>query len=211
VCINEAALLAAGLPYREVLNVDDLPPCFSRPIAAFVLSLNDYMPDEERQRLMPFVTRLSGSADDFVVEVERTRLLALRAVTHFAPRALDAVELDVSACRRARTLRQAQIASSEAREAVLRQSIEWAFGGRWHGDLTIAERAIGSANAAVIWANTMLPDSIEEAIHAAVVAVCMPQAWDEALEALDDALLIGRQAEPMPLAAERLARVVVAA
>jgi hypothetical protein len=69
-CINEAAVVAAGFPYRPVRTVDDMPGCFSRPICRLAMHLNDEASDEERQLLLPFVTRLA-CAD--TVEVERIR------------------------------------------------------------------------------------------------------------------------------------------
>ncbi|WP_336489929.1 hypothetical protein [Methylobacterium nigriterrae] len=69
-CINEAALVAAGFPYRPVRSILDMPPCFSRPICSLAMLLNDEADDAERQRLMPFVTRLA-CAD--TPEVERRR------------------------------------------------------------------------------------------------------------------------------------------
>jgi hypothetical protein len=69
-CINEAALVAAGFPYRPVRSVEDMPDCFSRPICRLALQLNDEANDEERQQLLPFVTRLA-CAD--TAEVERQR------------------------------------------------------------------------------------------------------------------------------------------
>lgn len=79
-CINEAALVAAGFPYKSVGCSDDLPECFSRPLASFALMLNDMLPDEERQKLLPYVTRLPGSADVESVEDDRTRLIFMRLV-----------------------------------------------------------------------------------------------------------------------------------
>lgn len=69
-CINEAALVAAGFPYRPVRSILDMPPCFSRPICSLAMMLNDEANDTDRQRLMPFVTRLA-CAD--TPEVERRR------------------------------------------------------------------------------------------------------------------------------------------
>jgi hypothetical protein len=69
-CINEAAVVAAGFPYRPVRTVDDMPGCFSRPICRLTMHLNDEADDEERQLLLPFVTRLA-CAD--AAEVERRR------------------------------------------------------------------------------------------------------------------------------------------
>ena len=69
-CINEAALVAAGFEFRPVRRVEEVPPCFSRPISRFAMLLNDEASDEERQLLLPFVTRLA-CADTWTVEGER--------------------------------------------------------------------------------------------------------------------------------------------
>ncbi len=69
-CINEAALVAAGFEYRPVRRVEDMPSCFSRPICRFAMLLNDEASDEERQLLLPFVTRLA-CADSREIECER--------------------------------------------------------------------------------------------------------------------------------------------
>ena len=71
-CINEAAIVAAGYSYRAVHSIDDCPASFSRPIAMFALCLNDLLEDAPRQELlMPFVTRLDGTADSPKVEMAR--------------------------------------------------------------------------------------------------------------------------------------------
>ena len=69
-CINEAAIVAAGFPYQPVRTVEDMPDCFSRPICRLAMQLNDEADDEERQRLLPYVTRLA-CAD--TPEIERKR------------------------------------------------------------------------------------------------------------------------------------------
>jgi hypothetical protein len=69
-CINEAAVVAAGFSYRPVRTVDDMPGCFSRPICRLALHLNDGATDEERQLLLPFVTRLA-CADTPEIEGKR--------------------------------------------------------------------------------------------------------------------------------------------
>ena len=76
-CINEAAIVAAGFPYRPVRSVYDMPECFSRPICTFAINLNDCSSDEERQQLLPFVTRLA-CADTPEIEREREAYIALR-------------------------------------------------------------------------------------------------------------------------------------
>ena len=74
-CINEAALVAAGFDYRQIGLAEEMPKCFSRPICDLAMWLNDEADDEERQRLLPFVTRLA-CAD--TPEIERKRKAYIR-------------------------------------------------------------------------------------------------------------------------------------
>jgi hypothetical protein len=76
-CINEAAIVAAGFPYQAVRSVHDMPQCFSRPICTLAMQLNDEASDEERQQLLPFITRLACS-DTLKVEQEREIYIAAR-------------------------------------------------------------------------------------------------------------------------------------
>jgi hypothetical protein len=79
-CINEAAVVACGFPYQSIVSVAAMPACFSRPICQLALRLNDEATDVQRQRLMPFVTRLA-CADTPEVEQERTRYIEARIST----------------------------------------------------------------------------------------------------------------------------------
>jgi hypothetical protein len=54
-----------------------MPACFSRPICTLAIYLNDWSSDEERQQLVPFVTRLA-CADTTEIEREREAYIALR-------------------------------------------------------------------------------------------------------------------------------------
>ena len=78
-CINEAAIVAAGFAYRPVRNPEDMPACFSRPICRLAMQLNDAANDEQRQRLLPFVTRLA-CVDTEQVEREREAYIHARIV-----------------------------------------------------------------------------------------------------------------------------------
>jgi hypothetical protein len=69
-CINEAALVAAGFEYKPVRTVESMPECFSRPICRLAMMLNDTCSSPDRQRLLPFVTRLA-CADTPEVEARR--------------------------------------------------------------------------------------------------------------------------------------------
>src|SRR5262245_13560375 len=93
-CINEAAIVPAGYPYRAVQSIDDCPVSFSRPLALFAMCLNDALDDELRQEvLMRFVTRLAGSADAPPIEVERAQYLMTRIATDILAPALEVAGL----------------------------------------------------------------------------------------------------------------------
>lgn len=76
-CINEAAVVAHGFTYRPIKSHLAMPPCFSRPICRLALYLNDEATDAQRQRLLPFVTRLA-CADTPAVEVQRAAYIRSR-------------------------------------------------------------------------------------------------------------------------------------
>jgi hypothetical protein len=104
-CINEAAIVAAGYPYRAVYCVKDMPASFSRPIAMLALCLNDTLDDDLRQELlMPFVARLGGSADTPKVEMTRAELMLQRTVAEILSPALSRAGF-VELAERARTFK----------------------------------------------------------------------------------------------------------
>jgi hypothetical protein len=121
-CVNEAAIVAAGFAYREVGSVEDCPPCFSRPLAAYALSLNDRIDDDDLRHalLMPFVSRLAGSADCDEVENRRAAHILLATVRRVLPPALDFRGLfHVAAlCRDARSVEEARAAMIVAVEVI---------------------------------------------------------------------------------------------
>jgi hypothetical protein len=84
-CVAEAAIVAAGHPYRRMryAGADGCPPSFSRPLTAFAIELNDAIEDDalRQELLLPFVTRLDGSADTPEVEDARARLLLKRTIS----------------------------------------------------------------------------------------------------------------------------------
>lgn len=85
-CINEAAIVAAGFQYKSVSSVMDCPPCFSRVLGAYAIKLNDCLPDDLRQDLlMPFVTRLAGTADTSRIERQRFDFISLGLIRTVLP------------------------------------------------------------------------------------------------------------------------------
>ena len=85
-CINEAAIVAAGFQYSPIHSASDCPPCFSRVLSSFAILLNDHMPDDLRQSLLlPFVTRLAGTADTPEIERQRFDFIILGIVCKGLP------------------------------------------------------------------------------------------------------------------------------
>lgn len=70
----------------------DRPVCASPVLSAYVRTLNDYMPDDQRQKLKLYVPRLLNTADASL-ELQRANILAWASVITFAPTALHAVGL----------------------------------------------------------------------------------------------------------------------
>jgi hypothetical protein len=97
-CINEAAIVAAGFEYKSVSDVADCPPCFSHVLSAYAITLNDCLSDDRRQELlMPFVTRLAGTADTPGIERERFDFIMLGLIRTVLPISLRGWKDDLAA------------------------------------------------------------------------------------------------------------------
>jgi hypothetical protein len=78
--------VAAGFPYKPIRAAEEMPECFSRPICNLAIQVNDQASDADRQRLLPYVTRLA-CADSPKVEAERSAYIDrhLSGYPHFFP------------------------------------------------------------------------------------------------------------------------------
>src|SRR6266511_141879 len=63
VCLLEAVAYIAGEPHS------DQPACASPVLGAFGRSLNDALPNDKRQQLLPLIPRLIGTAGDGLDQV----------------------------------------------------------------------------------------------------------------------------------------------
>ena len=201
-CINEAAIIAAGYPYRPVRRIEDCPPSFSRPLALYAMCLNEIvLSDDLRQELLlPFVARLAGSADTLEVEMARVALILQRTVATILPDALERAGYDRDArrCRSAATIRDAVAA------------VKQLSGRNWHSRGThliglinsismavedhLAYRAVDAAQ----YAGTAIAD-VAEVIGGTGVdgARDVETVYRRAAGILDQAFRIGNQAEPI--------------
>jgi hypothetical protein len=89
-CINEAALVAAGFEYRPIRGPADMPKCFSRPLCNLAMWLNDFATDRDRQRLLPYVTRLACADSP---KIERAREAYINSRTRFHMTFDDGLEI----------------------------------------------------------------------------------------------------------------------
>jgi hypothetical protein len=207
-CINEAAIVAAGFPYRRVQSVADLPSSFSLPIANYAMGLNDCISDDalRQELLMPFVTRLAGSADTMAIETRRTELIVRRSVTDLLPLALEAFGFhdEAARCRSAKTVskairiandlvaafracqpeNEAEFAMADALAHTARAIEHYTAGDTYH--------AAGVA-AGIPWrvANAL------EKFHGAGRNAARELFFRTAAAILDDALRTGKQADPI--------------
>ncbi len=86
VSLMEAVSALAGEPWSNS------PSCTSPVLAAYARSLNDWLPDQERQRLKAYIPRLVGTAEPDL-ELRRAFACADAAVRVFAPLAFTAAGL----------------------------------------------------------------------------------------------------------------------
>jgi hypothetical protein len=78
VCLLEAAIVAAGFPYRPVHSRADVPDCFSPSLSVYGIHLNEASPDRLRQGLLArFITKLPFTTSTFEVEAARAAFIAL--------------------------------------------------------------------------------------------------------------------------------------
>ena len=128
-CINEAAIVAAGLPYRSVSDAADCPDCFSPVLSAYLIGINDMMPDDERQKLIRFVLRLPGSADTKLIERMRIEFILTETVKRIVAAAMCAVgrHHEANDCASVKSFdeakRAAARAASDARAAIYNDCI----------------------------------------------------------------------------------------
>lgn len=90
-CLLEAVAYVRGVEFT------DHPPCVSRVLGAFGRSLNDRLPADKRQLLVPLIPRLIGTADDREADRIRGMMATDWAVRTAAPTWLRLAGLEAEA------------------------------------------------------------------------------------------------------------------
>jgi hypothetical protein len=214
-CINEAAIVVAGLQYRRIGSIGDCPSCFSQPVAAYAMALNDRMPEDLRQELLlPFVTRFADSADAPAIERKRANLIALLTTTDVLSLVLRMLEREDLAqlCERAKSMREAHAAAAKVRDALRVPTVDATAAAAHVAATSYADADYDDVAAAVVYA----ADAAAAAAHAGATTAAHRQIWIRAAAILDAALRIGKHAEPIEQSAiaqraEEAKRQIVAA
>jgi len=216
-CVNEAAIVAAGYPYTPVRRIDDCPASFSRPMALYAMCLNEIVLDDalRQELLLPFVTRLAGSADSPAVDMQRVALILQRTVAEIVPEAFEWTGRAREA-RRCRAVATAEDAVVAVKELVAQ---DWR-GARLNGLMSslsmaaedfLAARAVDTAQ----YSGTAIADVAEVigSVGGRAAAGATVTIYRRGAAILDAALRIGNRAEPIAidLVASRMDRVKRAA
>ncbi len=177
-CLYDAA---NWIVYGEI---GDNPPRACPVIRTYAFCLNDLLPDNERQRLKLFILRVVDNRDP-ENEPSRAEYLVQRIANVITPMPLEATGLMGGAIYRAVPF----VAISTARAAA--------------ANAFLAEAAIAEA----CWEDAAVYAA--EAVDAAAKAVSNSRTrnrvYDAAIETLDGALKIGKQADPFDEETVRLA------
>jgi hypothetical protein len=184
-CTMEIACLVAGFGWHQIRNENDLPKCMSRVIGAYVIRLNDAMPDDPRQRLMAFVPRLTTTRGTVAEEQARAEYLVMNAAKPAAIAALRSARLHQHADAVAATTTLEELLSALA---VVRSAVAAAHAAADTAAMWAAEAAMSAKAAA---------ESAKAAAMAAMAAMSAAYDWTPYLDALDGALKIGPQADPI--------------
>ncbi len=200
VCAMEAVAWLEGLPHS------DKPECTCPVIAAYVRSINDSMPHDKRQRLVPYLPKLVGTVSKQHKQ-ERAEFLAWQAIRVFAPIALRARGFEGKAKQLENfsgdLVNAAAVAVADADAAADAAAAAYAADAAAAAVVAAAAAAAAAdavADAAVASAAAYAADAADaaaayaaDAASAAAYAAAAYAVWDKAFQALDGVLAIGPQ------------------
>jgi hypothetical protein len=184
-CVMEAVAYVAGEPWS------DHPKCASPLLTSFMISLNDNLPDADRDRLLKdFIPRLVGTNTTAEAEMRRSFLALDWMVRELTPAYLDQVPELADHAQRLRALPPlTSIESAQAADEIVRiaggaAAAEWqkrdaAWAAAWDAAWDAARAAARDAAWAAAWAAAW------DAAWDAARAAARDAAWDAARAAAD--------------------------
>ena len=168
------------IAYLQDQPWSDAPPCVAPTLRRYAIVLNDRAPDDVRQRLLPYVDRLVGTAPESQELAQRRAYLAAdRAVRVIAPLALVAQGF----YEHATVLRE--LPPITDRETALNGQHTTAYAA-YVADAADVAAAADAADAA--YAAYVAADATATACAAAAAAGA--EVWDEAYRLLDDLIVL---------------------
>ena len=176
-CVMEAVAAHCGLPHTD-RDVDAVCP----RIEAYARALNDVMPDDQRQRLKAFITRLPNTKGTPEQDEQRRWMIQEAATAIFAASAMRAAGLTEHADKFA-AAKVTDQASSTAWAAEAAQAA-WAAWAAWAARAAQAAQAAQAAGAAQA-AQAAGAARAAQAAQAAWAARAAGAAWDAAIDLLD--------------------------
>ncbi len=166
-----ACLFDAGM-WLVYGKIGDNPPCSCPIIRPYAIALNDRMPNNERQKLKPFILRVVGNRDPESEEL-RKHFIILETARKVVPKAFD--EKWPSLAAKARAI------PDNATYADIKQVMQEL------ANAADADATAAAANAAAYAAYAAAANA------AAYAAAAYAAAWDQAIWILDNVLKIGKQ------------------
>ncbi len=170
-CLLEWTAIFAGVDYG------DHPTCTSPVLGAFGRSLNDGLPEEQRQRLIPFIPRLVGTAGDPAADEVRAWMATDWLVRTFTPTWLRKAGLTAHADA---LIALPELTSTELATAALpiieaaKKDAYAAGAAAWDAARAAAWDAAGAAAWDAAW------DAVGDAAWDAARAAAGVAAWDAA-------------------------------
>jgi hypothetical protein len=212
---NGACLLDA-VSWFEYGTLGDHPPCVCDVIACYGRSINDRLPDAERQRLKAYIPRLVGTVDKGARRL-RAKALARHTVCTVLPMMYDAIrEPAIAAMLRALSadapMHELHAAALKARNATVDvaanavTALNTAYAAAAHAayaayatygaNATYAATYGANAAFAATYAAANAVNTANVVEHAAIAAACK-SFYDAMITGLDLMLAIGKQADPI--------------
>ena len=201
-----------AVAWLEGVKHSDSPSCTCPVIAAFVRSINDRMPDSDRQKLVAYLPRLVGTVSP-EHEQERAEYLAWHAITVVVPGVLERAglkhhaatlrglgrhdwEAAANAADAAAAAASCATAAARAANAADNAARAASYAARAASYAAAAAAAASCATAAARAANAAAnaaADDADAAAGAANAANVASADWEGALTMLDGVLAIGPQ------------------
>ncbi len=187
--------------YIEGEKHTDHPKCADPVITTFAMKTNDWMKEDERGALLPFVLRIAGSKSTTEIERQRAYMCADYAVRVFAPLALEARGFEDHAKRMRECEKIVNKETAMAGQAVAKAAYaaaDAAAAAYAYADAYAAAYAYAAADAAAD------ADAAAAAAAAAKYKKVRAQIVEARMQLLDDMLKLTEQVEETPIVAEKL-------